>query len=234
MPPLARFEATSVGELFEDIEIDIWPAPLASPPMPPDQHCHRSGRDGSGLGCSCYGDPHRDAAATGFSPCGGGGGVALRNIPQAKEQHHAAVPGPELVTPAGVPPAPSVATAASGGVSQRGGAVPSRGSQEHWGGGCVPCKYLRSKRGCIKGESCELCHLLHSEVGYTGARRMMRASAERRGAPRPQSAARRPPQDTRAAAARCDMSGGLSEPSPKPRMGALAGAARALAEHRRL
>lgn len=27
-------------------------------------------------------------------------------------------------------------------------------------------RYLRSKRGCIKGEDCELCHLLHAEAGH--------------------------------------------------------------------
>lgn len=167
-------------ELFEDIEIDVWLPPITpSLPLPPDCRSRRRGCGPDEMSRSHLNATH-EVTMMGYSPCSNGGAV-LQQASQKQAQRHAVVASAGVAVPSSTG-APSAATAPCNCsiAGQRGGVMASRGSQGHWVGDCVPCKYLRSKRGCIKGEDCELCHLLHAEVGYTGARRMMRASAERR------------------------------------------------------
>mmetsp|Transcript_65180 Transcript_65180/g.180119 ORF Transcript_65180/g.180119 Transcript_65180/m.180119 type:complete len:187 (+) Transcript_65180:109-669(+) len=159
----ARFEVGSAAELFEDADVDS----LATPPPPAARaECGYPPRGGP-RGGACA---QRSSASGAGAPAGYGERQAVDVDTSVAGVHAVAAKAP----------AGAAAAGSSHQDGRRGGGLASRGSACHWVGNCIPCKYLRSKRGCIKGEACEFCHLLHEDVGYTSARRMMRASAERR------------------------------------------------------
>lgn len=195
MEPVGRLEVACMEELFEDVEIDTWSAHLAPPlPFPPGlphlplrghgsgERFAPNGRGRSGVG---------GATSAGFSPCDG------LSLMKEQVRDHTSSVASSSISAAIAAPRTAAGSCQCPGAGHRGGAAASCGSEGHWAGSCVPCKYLRSKRGCIKGEACELCHLSHPDVGYTGARRLMRALL----AP---ARARRPPQDARALTAQRD------------------------------
>jgi hypothetical protein len=53
----------------------------------------------------------------------------------------------------------------------------SMGSQYHGQGGCLPCKYHRSPKGCKDGVLCHLCHFEHAELSRHSVRVMMKRAA---------------------------------------------------------
>mmetsp|Transcript_13934 Transcript_13934/g.39827 ORF Transcript_13934/g.39827 Transcript_13934/m.39827 type:complete len:355 (-) Transcript_13934:163-1227(-) len=57
------------------------------------------------------------------------------------------------------------------------GDVMSKGSALHDTGGCTPCKFFRSRRGCRLGEECKLCHFPHAEMSGSSVRRAVRRRA---------------------------------------------------------
>lgn len=54
---------------------------------------------------------------------------------------------------------------------------PSRGAWAHSLGGCTPCKFFRSTRGCKDGAACKYCHFAHPELTPSGVRSVMRRHA---------------------------------------------------------
>mmetsp|Transcript_57598 Transcript_57598/g.122478 ORF Transcript_57598/g.122478 Transcript_57598/m.122478 type:complete len:203 (-) Transcript_57598:372-980(-) len=53
----------------------------------------------------------------------------------------------------------------------------SKGSQLHSSGKCTPCKFFRSRRGCMNGQDCELCHFPHQEMTTSAIRKFARQVA---------------------------------------------------------
>jgi len=58
--------------------------------------------------------------------------------------------------------------------------LPSVGSAGHFAGTCVPCKFVRGRRGCLNGFACNLCHHPHPELTYSGVRRAMKLANQAR------------------------------------------------------
>mmetsp|Transcript_112746 Transcript_112746/g.304412 ORF Transcript_112746/g.304412 Transcript_112746/m.304412 type:complete len:442 (+) Transcript_112746:89-1414(+) len=59
-------------------------------------------------------------------------------------------------------------------------ALISLGALHHDAGRCTPCKYNRSKRGCLDGANCVLCHHPHLELSYSGMRYVMKEHSKQR------------------------------------------------------
>merc|ERR1719323_568936 len=47
----------------------------------------------------------------------------------------------------------------------------SLGSTLHHSNACTPCKFYRSKRGCLDGAKCKLCHFPHEDLTFSQIRR---------------------------------------------------------------
>mmetsp|Transcript_32678 Transcript_32678/g.74115 ORF Transcript_32678/g.74115 Transcript_32678/m.74115 type:complete len:202 (+) Transcript_32678:82-687(+) len=57
------------------------------------------------------------------------------------------------------------------------GELPSKGSERHESGKCVPCHYFNTKAGCMNGKSCTFCHL-HSKEARLRPCKAKRAKAK--------------------------------------------------------
>lgn len=65
----------------------------------------------------------------------------------------------------------------SAGLTDLSDSLPSRGARLHSSGGCTPCKFFRSKRGCKDDFHCKYCHFGHPELTPAGVRSVMRRHA---------------------------------------------------------
>mmetsp|Transcript_68717 Transcript_68717/g.192687 ORF Transcript_68717/g.192687 Transcript_68717/m.192687 type:complete len:252 (-) Transcript_68717:86-841(-) len=65
-------------------------------------------------------------------------------------------------------------------VQETGACVRSRGSVCHMQGLCLPCQFMRSKKGCLDGADCVHCHYPHEEMTTSAIRRAHRRASERR------------------------------------------------------
>lgn len=96
-----------------------------------------------------------------------------------------------------------------------GNAPLSVGSAGHHVGKCVPCKFVRSKRGCIMGTECNLCHHPHGELTMSGMRKSMRIAAKEK---REQSARQAQREQRACQAAEVTPAAGLSNRLPAGRL----------------
>mmetsp|Transcript_2990 Transcript_2990/g.9000 ORF Transcript_2990/g.9000 Transcript_2990/m.9000 type:complete len:201 (-) Transcript_2990:290-892(-) len=55
-----------------------------------------------------------------------------------------------------------------------GSGLVTMGSQHHSVGRCTPCKFFRSRRGCLNGAQCKLCHYPHPEMTTSAIRKFAR------------------------------------------------------------
>jgi len=80
-------------------------------------------------------------------------------------QHSVCMPPPGVAAPradSGVAPLPP------------GDRLWSRGDRLHAHGLCIPCQFMRSRRGCLDGADCLRCHHPHEEMTHSAIRRAHR------------------------------------------------------------
>jgi len=101
-------------------------------------------------------------------------------------------PSPMLGAPPGLqrPPQmccqPSLCGSYSQAAAMQNQTLPSAGSSFHCAGRCTPCRFYRSRRGCMDGTDCGLCHFPHMELTTSMIRKVMKehSIAKRRGGTR--------------------------------------------------